>query len=253
MTKRSERLPPSAAKVFVLGALALAAAGGYRLFLSKLLPFTAASNQVPQTLAVAAGCLPAAFFLYWLGRLRYSSAALNNLPGRPLAAALCALGLGAAAACLQWQRPPAPWDATAVLPRLAGLAMALFAAACEELGFRGTLFVAALDWGGKRGALWAILFGSLAYALYHWSFQGHWDLPFAAAVGLALGVARLRGATLLTLVAAHALMDGVDAVWLSPSLALGNWTSLAAAGVALLLAGGLWLLPRAPGPALPKG
>ena len=245
MPIRPQRRPPSAGKVFALGAVTLAAYGAYRLFIGQLLPSTAAFNLPPQDLAVGSGSLACALFLYWLGRLRYGRATLRNLPGSWTAGAAALLGLALAAACLQWPRPPAPWDAASALPRLAGLAAALSAAACEEIGFRGILSATLAEWAGRRGVMWGLLLGSLGFALLHWAYQSPWNLAFAAAAGLALGVARLRGASLFLLIAAHACMDAVDALWLSPSLSLGYWNGLAAAGVALVLGAALWLLPKA--------
>jgi len=251
MPKRQERLPPSARKVALLSVLALAGYGLWRLFIGRLLPSTAASNLVPQGLSVAFGALACALFFYWLARMRYARGVLHGQ--RSLAAAaLAALGLAAAAACLQWGRAPAPLDAATALPRAAGLAGVLCASAAEEYGFRGSLFRSLQELGGRSGTALALAAGSLGFALLHWGYQGTWVLPFAAAAGLALGVARLRGAPLAALVAAHALMDGVDAAWLSPSLSQGYWTSVAAAVAALAVAALLALLPKAPPPALPR-
>jgi membrane protease YdiL (CAAX protease family) len=250
MPKRVERLPPSPARVFLLSALALAAYGAYRLFLAKLLPSTAASNVLPQGLAVAAGALACALFLYWLARLRYKRSTLNNRPGSwPAGLALCS-GLALAAGSLMLHRPMADWNADNAVTRLAGLAVGLCVAACEETGFRGVLFLAATEWGPKRGPWLAVLLGCLAFVLMHWSYQSPWDLPFAAGAGLALGLARLRGASLPALVAAHALMDAVATLWMPGSLVLSYWNGLSAAGIALALAVLLWFLPKAPPPDL---
>jgi membrane protease YdiL (CAAX protease family) len=249
---RQERLPPSARRVFLLCVLALVADGGYRLFFVQLLPSTAAFNLPPQDIGVCAGSLACALFFYWLARLRYSGAALQNRPGAWGAASLAALGLAAAAICLQWRRLPADFDAPSALPRLAGLGVALSVAACEEISFRGALFLSVKEWAGKHGTVWALALGSLGFALLHACYQSPWNLPFALAAGLALGVARLRGASLAALVAAHALMDGVDALWFSPSLTLGYWPGLRAAGLALGVAVVLWFLPRAEGPPPPR-
>jgi membrane protease YdiL (CAAX protease family) len=242
---RPRRLPPSARRVFLLGVLTLAAYGGYRLFLSKLLPATAVFNMLPQDLAVALGSLACALFLYWLARLRYSGQVLRRLPGAWGAASLVVLGLATAAVCLQWHREVADFDLAGAPLRLAGLAVALSVAACEEIGFRGTLFVSLQDLSGKRGVFWALILGSLGFMLLHGSYQTLWNLPFAAAAGVALGVARLRGASLWSLVFAHALMDGVDPLWSSSSLTLGYWPGLIAAGLALGVALLLWFLPKA--------
>lgn len=241
---RPQRLPPSARRVFLLGALALSVYGGYRLFLSKLLPATAVFNVLPQDLVVALGSLACALFLYWLARLRYSGRVLRRLPGSWSAATVLVLGLAAAAVCLQWHLQMADFDLASGPLRLAGLAVALSVAACEEIGFRGTLFVSLQELSGKRGAFWVLALGSLGFMLLHGCYQTPWNLPFAAAAGLALGAARLRGASLWSLVLAHALMDGVDALWSSSSLTLGYWPGLIAAGLGLGVALLLWFLPK---------
>lgn len=243
MPSRIERLPPSAARAFWLGALALSGYGAYRLFLAKLLPATAVSNALPRDGAVAAGTLVCALFLYWLGRLRSSAKVLRGSGGRLGVAVVAVLGLTAAAACLQWRLPAADWDAASALPRLAGAGVALLAAAAEEIGFRGVLWVALTEGKRERGPLAALALGSLGFALVHAGFQGPWDLPFAAAAGLALGFARWRGASLLSLVLAHACMDGVDALWMSPSLSLGHDRSIAACVAALAVSLALWAFP----------
>jgi len=249
---RQERLPPSARRVFLLCSLVLIADGGYRLFFVQLLPSTAAFNLPPQDLAVCAGSLACALFFYWLARLRYSGAALRNLPGAWGAASAAVLGLAAAAVCLQWRRPPADFDAQSALPRLAGLGVALGVAACEEISFRGTLFLSVREWAGKHGTVYALVLGSLGFALLHATYQSPWNLPFAAAAGLALSLARLRGASLAALVAAHAMMDGVDALWFSPSLTLGYWPGVRAAVLALAVVLILYVLPRVDGPPHPQ-
>jgi membrane protease YdiL (CAAX protease family) len=248
MPKTVERVPPSESRVLVLSGLALAGYGGYRLFIAKLLPDTAASNLLPQDLAVAGGALVCALFLYWLGRLRYGGPLLRNLPGSRAAAALAVLGLVLAAACLQWRRPASEWTAANAALRAAAFGVALLTAACEEIGFRGALYLALRE-GARRVGPWpALAAGCLGFALVHAAYQSVWDLPFAAAAGLALGMARLRGASLLSLVAAHALLDGVGALWQGSSLSMGYGTALASASFALATALLLWFLPTLPPP-----
>ncbi|HTB21556.1 MAG TPA: CPBP family intramembrane glutamic endopeptidase [bacterium] len=253
---RPQRLPPTARRVFLLCLLALAAEGAYHFFFAQLLPSTADFNLLPQDLAVGLGSLACALFFYWLARLRYSGKALRRLPGAWGASCAVVLGLCAAAACLQWRRPAADFDLAHLPLRAAGFVSALCVAACEEIGFRGALTLAVREWAGKAGTVWALVLGSLGFALLHGGYQSLWNIPFAAAAGLALGVARLRGASLFSLVLAHGLMDGVDALWLSPSLTLGYWPALRATVLALLTVLALFFLPRAddelPPPALKK-
>jgi membrane protease YdiL (CAAX protease family) len=243
MPKSAERLPPSPTRVFVISAVTLAAYGAYRLFLDKLLPDTAAFNEVPRDLAVAAGSLACAFFLYWLGRLRYGGPVLRNLPGRPAASAAVLIGLAVAAACLQWHRPSADWGWDSLPLRAAGLAAAAAAAACEEIGFRGAFSLSLGEGKTARGDLPALVLGSLGYALIHSAYQTPWSLPFAATAGLALGLARLRGASLASLVVAHAALDGVAALWMGTSLTIGNNLALAAAIVGMATSLVVFILP----------
>jgi|GEM_PF-5108337 len=236
-------LPPSARKVFWLAVLSLTAYGACRAFFGTLLPSTAASNLPPQNLAVLSGSLSCALFLYWLGRLRYNGPTLRNLPGSWIAGSVAGLGLATAATFLQWHRLATDLDPKTALPRAAGLVVALSVASCEEFGFRGVLFLSAKEMTGKRRNGLALVVGSLGFALVHAGYQTPWNLAFAAAAGLALGVARLRGASLGLLVAAHTLMDAVDPLWLSPSLTLGYWPGISAAVAALGTALILWSLP----------
>ncbi|MGH7441038.1 MAG: CPBP family glutamic-type intramembrane protease [bacterium] len=244
---RVEKLPPSAAKIFLLSLLALAADGAYRWFFFRLFPDATVFvfNRVPGDLAVLAGALPCALFFYWLSRLRYRARLVLNLPAHWGAELLVFTGLAAAALCHQSQSPLGALVPATVLPRLAGLAAALGAAACEECAFRGSLFLSAQELGGKYGDALALGLGSLGFGLLHAAYQAPWSLAFAAAAGLALGVARLRGSSLGSLILAHVLLGGVAALWLSPISLLAHTPELEAAGLAALTALLLWFLPAA--------
>ncbi len=241
---RVERLPPSPLRVFALSASVFAAYGGYRWFFAHLLPGASIANAEPRAAAVAAGSLPCALFFYWLARLRHRGPTVGNRPGAAAPALLLLAGLASAAAVRRWMVPPPPWDPDLAVPMAAGVAAALASAACGELALRGSLFLAAQELGGRRGDLLALAVGALGFAALHACFQGPWELPLALAEGLALGVARLRGASLGFLILGHALPGAAEALWLgAPASVPGHTPELGAAGVAVLASLFLWFLP----------
>jgi membrane protease YdiL (CAAX protease family) len=246
MTPKTERVPPSPQRTLLLGAAALIGYGLFRWFTAHELPDTSQANRLPRDLAVTLGAVACAVYLYWLGRLRYSGQVLRRAPGLLAAPTLAVLGLSLAAICLQWDRPPADFAVDSLVFRVAGVLTALAEAACEEFGFRGTLFVAFEEVSPRWGRWAAVAAGSLGFVAVHAGFQGTWELGPILGAGLVLGLARLKGASLPLLVAAHALMSGTEAVWMSPTLGYGHDAFLIATGTTLATALVLWFLPAAP-------
>lgn len=105
-------------------------------------------------------------------------------------------------------RPSGPLDAL-----LSVGAIALAPAAFEELLFRGAVLPAILrPWG----ALGAIVGSAALFGLIHLDFStpggAFYRVPFAFAVGLGLGVLRVRTGALLPSVLAHALLNTITFV-----------------------------------------
>jgi membrane protease YdiL (CAAX protease family) len=105
-------------------------------------------------------------------------------------------------------RPSGPFDAL-----LSVAAIALAPAVFEELLFRGAVLPALLRSVGSWGAVFgsAVLFG-----IIHLDFStpgaAFYRVPFAFAVGLGLGILRVRTAALLSSILAHALLNTITFV-----------------------------------------
>jgi membrane protease YdiL (CAAX protease family) len=209
----------------------------------------------PSLLALAAWRIPWARGLALVGLSRGASA-LALLTGAALwAASLGLFELQYAA----WPPPPGYLDSFQMLHRalkpsglldgaLSIAAIALAPAACEEILFRGTLlpsFVRVLrPWGAIL--LSALLFGIIhvdpttsgAYTLYR--------VPFAASVGLGLGVLRVRSGSLVPCILAHAVLNTITFVTVlltAPSTELEAANLLQGAGLFVLGgAASVWLL-----------
>ena len=119
----------------------------------------------------------------------------------------------------------------------------LIIALVEELWFRGIWFQI---WRGR--ALACIVGGAVVFGLYHLS-QGWGTVATTGCIGVIYGVARWYGASLASLVGAHALMNWmntamlpggalrVDASWFVPGFCLG----------CLIVAAGLYAFARSSG------
>lgn len=238
MPPKETRLPPSAPRVLLLAILAWGGYVAFRTYIQTLIPPSDPSAFLEQDGLISLGRLACALFCYWLARLRYSREALHGLPGRPGLALLAGLVLVGGEAIMHIGRLAGAWDVHTALWRAVEIAVAVVVAANEEIGFRGALFLSAKEWGG---AWLALLISSLGFALMHLGYQNPVELLFIAPVGLAFGVARLRGASLFQLILIHAAIDSVDALWAATTPMLGDSLRVVAACLALILAIGLGL------------
>lgn len=102
-------------------------------------------------------------------------------------------------------RPSGPLDALVSI-----LAIAVVPAACEELLFRGLVLGSFLRPLGGSGA---VLGSALLFGLIHVDAAGGslslYRVPFAFAVGIGLGILRLRSGSLVPSFLAHALLNTV--------------------------------------------
>jgi sodium transport system permease protein len=101
-------------------------------------------------------------------------------------------------------RPAGPFDALVSVA-----AIALVPALCEELLFRGIVLPAFAHRfrAGVALALSALLFGLIHLDVTPDQHVTLYRVPFAAAVGLGLGILRLRAGSLLPCILAHAFLN----------------------------------------------
>ncbi len=136
-------------------------------------------------------------------------------------------------------RPAGPWDAL-----ISVLVIAILPALSEEFVCRGVLFSSLAH---RHGARMAVLGSAVLFALIHY-YPDSYRIPFALAVGIVLGVLRLRTSSLTSSILAHTTINTMTFVLApltndpSESLPQGN------VGIGLLmLVGGalaLWILLR---------
>ena len=117
----------------------------------------------------------------------------------------------------------------------------LIIALVEELWFRGIWFQI---WRGR--ALACIVGGAVVFGLYHLS-QGWGTVATTGCIGVIYGVARWYGASLASLVGAHALMNWMNTAMLPGALAgrqlVRSWFCLDV----LIVAAGLYAFARSSG------
>jgi membrane protease YdiL (CAAX protease family) len=97
--------------------------------------------------------------------------------------------------------PKGPLDAVLSL-----IAIAILPAVCEEVLLRGILQPALAK---RIGAFAAVLLSACLFGLIHYDpqFRTFYRVPFATAVGLGLGVLRVRAGALTPCILAHALLN----------------------------------------------
>jgi membrane protease YdiL (CAAX protease family) len=242
----SPRYTPSSLRVLTLALLAWAAYAAARSLVQALLPSADLPSYLEQDAAVTVlrlGCLA---FCLWLGRLRYTRESFWNLPGRKGLAWGLGAWMAAAFALSCFARAYAPFNAWNAGSRALELAIALVAAANEEIGWRATLFEPLRE---ALGQAWSLGLSTLGFSLMHLGTQPWQAWPRIVFTGLALGLARLRGVSLGALIAIHFACDACLALY-QPEGAVGSWTLdsisaglVAAAAIALYFA-----KPKAPRP-----
>jgi membrane protease YdiL (CAAX protease family) len=105
-------------------------------------------------------------------------------------------------------RPSGPFDALVSVA-----AIALAPAVCEEVLFRGIVLPSLLR---SMGAVWAVFGSAILFGLIHLdtAVPGamFYRVPFAFAVGLGLGVLRVRTGSLFPSILAHAFLNSITFV-----------------------------------------
>ena len=238
------RLPAALAPIVVvlgMGAMAVVAPFAFALDLRPAL-------MISETALIAPGLLALAAFRVPLAR----GLGLQPIPSRTallvvaLAAAMwvASLGLFEVQYAL-WAPPPGYLEAfqrlhEALRPRNAAdalvsvLAIAAAPAICEELLLRGVVLPALLPALGGAGA---IVTSAALFALIHWDL---YRAAFTFALGLALGILRVRTGSLRAPILAHALVNTITFVaapLTDDSLAGGLPAPRPALGLSLLSAG----------------
>lgn len=226
-------------RIFFIGLCAWAAYIAARSVVLGLLPSGDWASYVEQDLIVSLFRLGTLLFSLWLGRLAYDREQWWGGKGRPGVAWGLGTALVLAGVVGMLGRQSAPleglWGVRAV-----EVALNILVAFNEEFGWRGVLLLSLRDWLGEKAALWGT---AGLFTLMHLGYQPLQALPHVFVVGLALSAARLRGLNLMQLVAIHAGIDIVLALYL-PSGAESHWGySTFSSSVALVAAGLLWFKP----------
>lgn len=152
----------------------------------------------------------------------------------------------AAVAILQGSQWALAVHQTVPLPPLFGILTGLFnmvvlVGLVEELWFRGLWFRVM-----ARHPLAALVSGSLLFSLYHWP-QGLHRVVLTFAIGMVLGAARLRGASLLALALVHGGLNWLNEIAL-PATGLRMAVNDAVVAYALIcLAGSVLLMSGSKG------
>lgn len=193
--------------------LALAAWTAYVLARQSILALAPAwdgPSYLRQDLVLTSFRAATAVFCWWLGRQAFGPQRFWGFPGRPGLAWALALGLCGAYTLSWFGRAMTPWQGNWPF-RASELVINLIVSANEELAWRGTIWLGLEAWLGGTWALWG---SSLLFTALHLGYQPWQALPRILATGLALGLARRRGASLGQLIGIHFAIDASLAIYL---------------------------------------
>lgn len=181
--------------------------------LLRLLSFTAITSLIPTIYLYVLVATPLALAIFLVARLFNLSGAmlgLRQVSWKPEAAiALSGLPLSFGG---YWLLQPTPLLTGFALPPfiMAAIILTLFAAAVEELLFRGLLQQSAQPLFGG----YAIVYSSLVYAISYISWQSPTYIGFALGLGLYFGWCFKRTGALWGVMIAHSIINiGMLLVW----------------------------------------